>query len=65
MWTATFVEEEGARNVRLNGSPPGQREDRVGRLSESSHIATEPLKQTLLFQLCSAGKTTQISNASL
>ena len=43
--TATFVEEDGASNVRLNGSLCGQREYWVGTSSESSHIATEPLKQ--------------------
>ena len=54
MWTATFVEEDGASMVSLNGLPCGRREDRIGTPSESSDIATEPLKRKLLFQHCSA-----------
>ena len=45
MWTATFVEEDSVSMVPLNGSPCGRREDQVGMPSESSHIATRPLKQ--------------------
>ena len=41
MWTATFVEEDGVGTVLLNGSLCGQREERVGTLSESSPIAIE------------------------
>ena len=51
MWTATYVEEDGASMIPLNGSLCGQGEDRVGTPSESSHIATGPLKRKLLFQL--------------
>ena len=36
MWTASFVEEDGASMVSLNGSPCGRQEDRVGTPSESS-----------------------------
>ena len=64
-WTATFGEEASASMVSLNGSSCGRRDDRVGTPSESSHIATEPLKRKLLFQLCSARKTTQILHAPL
>ena len=57
MWRATFVEEDDASIIALNSSLCGRGEDRVGTPSESSHIATGPLKQKLLFQLCSARKT--------
>ena len=40
-----FVEEDDVNTVPLNGSSCRQQEDRVGMLSESSHIATGPLKQ--------------------
>ena len=40
MWTATFVEEDGANTVQLTGLLCGRQEDRVGTPSESSHIAT-------------------------
>ena len=53
MWVATFVEEDDASMVPLNGSLFRRQEDRVGTLSEGSHIATGPLKWKLLFQLCS------------
>ena len=62
---ATFVEEDGASIVPLNGSPCGQQEDWVGMLSENFHIATGPPKQKLLFQLFSARKTTQILRSPL
>ena len=65
MWMAIFIAEDGASIVLLNGSPCGQREDQVGIPSESNHIATGPPKQKLLFQVCSARKTTQISCALL
>ena len=65
MWTANFVEEDGVGTVPLTGSLCGRREDRVGMLSESSHVVTGPLKQKLLFQICSARETTQISRAPL
>ena len=45
MKSARSVEEDGVSTVLLNGSPCGRREDQVGMLSESSHIATGPLKQ--------------------
>ena len=47
----------------LNSLPCGRRDDRVGMLSESSRIATGPLKRKLLFQLCSARKSTKILHA--
>ena len=56
MWMATFIKEDSASIVALNGSPCGRREDRVGTPSESSHIATGPTKRKMLFQLCSARK---------
>ena len=56
MWMATFVEEDSASIVPLYGSPRGRQEDRVGIPSESSHIATWPLKRTLLFQILVPGK---------
>ena len=65
MWTATLGNDDGASIVLLNGSLCGQLEDRVGTPSESSHIATRSVKRKLLFQLCSAGKATQILRAPL
>ena len=66
VWGAMLkVEEDGPGMVPLSGSSCGRREDQVGTPSESSHLATGPLKLKLLFQLCNARKTTQISCALL
>ena len=64
IWTATFLEQDGESMVPLSGLLCG-RQDWVDTPSESSHIATGPLKRKLLFQLCSARKTTQILRTSL
>ena len=54
MWTATF-EEDGASMVSLNGSPCGQREDRVGTPSESFRPSAQfqmtLMQQNQLFQV--------------
>ena len=63
MLTATFVEKDSASMVPLNGLLRGWWEDQVGTSSESSYIATWPLKQKLLFQLCSARKTTHCARS--
>ena len=65
IWTTIFIEQDGGNMVPLNSLSCGRQEDRVGAPSESSHIATGPLKRKLLFQLCSVRKTTQILRASL
>ena len=42
MWAATFVEEDDASMVPLNGSLFGQQEDWVGTPIESPHCYTTP-----------------------
>ena len=43
MWTANFVEDDGASMVPLNGSLCERREDQIGTLNGSSHIAEAEL----------------------